>query len=113
MPRIARGTPGLGAEDRRKNFGGARRKGRAGNAGARPMRTTLLHFISVTVPTVDFSLIALPGCTQERVVDAMRARGIDVAPPTATKDQSGIRGTEKSSAGRPLCQFRTMRLPHL
>ena len=82
MPRINRAERGLGAERAAKILGGARREGSGWKCRcpAHDDRTASLHLSD----REDGGLLAhcFAGCTQERVIEAMRARGVDVAPPT-------------------------------
>ena len=84
MPRIFHRPleRGLGAERAAKILGGARREGNGWKCRcpAHDDRTPSLHISD----REDGGLLVhcfAPGCTQQRVIDAMRALGIDVAPP--------------------------------
>jgi hypothetical protein len=100
MPRINRAERGLGAERAAKILGGARREGSGWKCRcpAHDDRTASLHLSD----REDGGLLAHcfhPGCTQERVIEAMRARGVDVAPPSEVPTRApGSAGTP-SDAG--------------
>ena len=93
---------GLGAEHAAKILGGARRDGKGWKCRcpAHDDRTPSLHLSD----REDGGLLAhcFRGCPQDRVIDGMRAHGIDVAPPTEFSEARVLvqgEGTAKT-AGR-------------
>ena len=106
MPRINRqpAERGLDAEAAARRLGGARREGSGWKCRcpAHDDRTPSLHVSD----REDGGLLVhcfAPGCTQDRVIDAMRAHGIDVAPPNEfRRARLGQRGGPATNGWTPI-----------